>query len=306
MKKLLCLVENKKMKIIKAVQSHLWNNKYSECSKDGAIIKWLEAIPSAKTLVVPHGDGVCSIKPYDTFVNNYVTLVNGDDTAIVGAICSRQPHPLKNKMLYLPLDDDIFIHGLKYVLARDVANPNIPWKERESVAYWRGVLWDFRKPFVLGLHGFKHANVLGVRTPWGKVEVDLKHIDTRYNGYNGRPVPLCEHFEYKYLLIMDGFMVASNLQWVFGSGSVPILITNTKNEYWFKKFIKPDVNCVVIDPEHPNAAKNLRDKIQFLVDNDNIAEQIANNAKFLSEKIFTPQFQQQYLIEALKELGAFE
>lgn len=294
------------MKIIRAPQSHLWNNKYSECSKDGAIIKWLETIPNGKTLIIPHGDGICNTKPYDAFVDNYVTLVNGDDTAIVGTICSRHPHPLKNKMLYLPLDDDIFVHGLKYVLARDVENPNISWKERESVAYWRGVLWDFRKPFVLGLHGFKHANVLGVRTPWGKVEVDLKHIDTRFNGYDGRPVPLCEHFGYKYLLIMDGFMVASNLQWVFGSGSVPVLITNTKNEYWFKKFIKPDVNCVVIDPEHPDATKNLRDKIQFLVDNDHIAEQIANNAKFLSEKIFTPQFQQQYLMEALKELGAFE
>jgi hypothetical protein len=290
------------MEIIKPVQSHLWWNKYSECAKNGAIVQWLGSLKNCRyKLVLPHGDGLRADNARD-----YLSLIGQNSDAIVGVLVSQQPHPVTNKILYLPLDDETFQHGLKYIISRDAGDrADLQWEQRKPVAFWRGVPSVFRIPFVKQCYGCPNTDLLGVKTPWGNTEIGIQYFDPRYNGYDGRPVPFREHFEYKYLLIMDGFMVASNLQWVFGSGAVPILITHPDNEFWFKQYIQPDVNCVVVDPTDHNAGDILKAKIQYLVNHDDEAKKIAQQARLLADEIFSSRFQKSYLLKSLADFGMF-
>ena len=102
---------------------------------------------------------------------------------------------------------------------------------------------------------------------------------------------LSEHFNYKYILIIDGTCIASNHQWVFASGAVPIMITHPKNHYWFKKLLNPMINYVPVKYD----LSDLKEQINWLIQNDKQAEQIALNAKNFASVIFNPKFQRYYI-----------
>jgi hypothetical protein len=104
-------------------------------------------------------------------------------------------------------------------------------------------------------------------------------------------VPPEVHANYKYLFIVDGNCIASSHQWIFGSGSVPIMITHPNNEFWFKRYLKPMETYVPID----YSLCDLEEKIQWLVDNDDKARQIAKNALHFAKTILSPGFQRIHL-----------
>ena len=297
------------MKIIK-LSPHVdcWNNKHSRCSNTGYIMRFLHSIVSDVVLIVPHGDGltqkvVClsqkvTFPDYDRAETEYSKCKN----VAMAVLCSRKPYNVTLPLIHLPLDDDIFEFGLSHMLRAD--NVDLPWEERKSIAFWRGVAWPFRYAAIKELHDFPLADVKSVLTPWGKdsIEIDIKYFDKRYNGVNGRPVPLSEHMNFKYILIMDGRVIASALQWVFGSGAVPILITDPGNVFWFKEELKPDVNCVMVNPHDEAFGDTLRSTIRFLVENDEKAKEIAASARELSDRIFTPDFQRKYLLDQIAKI----
>ena len=292
------------MKIV-LLSPHLdfWNNKHSKFGKNGYILKYLYSISSNISLILPHGDGVmrgCEFPDYEKAEKIYGNL----EKVAMGVLCSREPHDMTIPLINLPLDDDIFEFGLDKVLRTEADNIDLPWEERKSVAYWRGVAWPFRQPAIKELYDFPFADVKPVLTPWASFRhmIDIKYFDKRYNGFNGRPVPLSEHMNYKYILIMDGRMIASALQWVFGSGSVPILITDPGNSYWFKDHLKDNVNCVMVNPQEEHFGDVLRDKITFLIENDDLAKEIAKSAKALADEIFSPEFQRKYIRDQLAVL----
>jgi len=178
---------------------------------------------------------------------------------------------------------------------------------------------NFRKEVVKELYGFEHSDVKFVVTPWSSPrdwgknqwsEEELKYYDRDVTVPNGssweayaRPYSIYHHMCYKYLIISDGFVIASNLQWIFGSGSVPVLITNKNNLYWFKKYLKP----YSFDGNNLNEAmyielndvSRLKETIQWLIDNDDIAKTIAENSLKFSEKVFSSEFQKNYILEEI-------
>ncbi len=282
-----------------------WNNKHSKCGNNGYIIQFLQSINSDVVLVIPHGDGMShdrgSFQDYDKVEKEY----GGRKNVAMALLCSRKPYNVTLPLIHLPLDDHIFEFGLAKILRDEVDNIDLPWEKRKNIAYWRGVSWPFRYAAIQELYGFPFANVKPVLTPWGKdsLGLDIKYYDERYNGINGRPVPLSEHMNFKYILIMDGYMIGSALQWVFGSGSVPILITDPGNNFWFKKYLKSEVNCVIVDPREEEFGDVLRSKINFLVQNDEKSKEIAKSARELSNDIFTPDFQRKYLIDQVENIA---
>ena len=90
---------------------------------------------------------------------------------------------------------------------------------------------------------------------------------------------------------MDGACIASNHQWVFGSGSVPVMVTHPDNEYWFREYLVPMVNYVPIKYD----LSNLIEQLEWLVSHDDEARSIAVAAKELSIRIFAPAFQREYI-----------
>jgi hypothetical protein len=107
-----------------------------------------------------------------------------------------------------------------------------------------------------------------------------------------------QHVENKYILIVDGNCIASAHQWVFGSGSVPIMITHPDNNYWFKDYLKPMVHYVPIAYD----LSDLQEKIQWLADHDEEAEQIAKNAMLFANTHFTPEFQRAYVDKEINRI----
>jgi hypothetical protein len=93
------------MKILFNSISDPWNNKYSKLSRNGSIIKYIQTIQSDDTLAIPWGDGLLEKNE-----NDYQGF---DKNIYLGILCSRMPFSVNNKLVYLPLDDDIFEFGLR-------------------------------------------------------------------------------------------------------------------------------------------------------------------------------------------------
>jgi hypothetical protein len=111
-------------------------------------------------------------------------------------------------------------------------------------------------------------------------------------------IGISDHYHSKYILIVDGNVIASAHQWVFGSGSVPIMITHPDNRYWFQQYLKPMKDYVPISYD----LSDLEEKIEWLVAHDEEAKQIAENALLFAATIFSSKFQKRYIDREVQRL----
>jgi hypothetical protein len=193
-------------------------------------------------------------------------------------------------IVLVPIDDDSFKYGVKPTLLKEVSL--IPWNEKKAIAYWRGHASGFpmpniRKKTVLKLIENANADVKFIK------EAVLE--DFTNPKYYADKVTTQEFLKYKYILIIDGTVIASSLQWTFASGSVPILVTHPNNNWWFKKYLIPMVHYVPVAYD----LSDIDSQIQWLIDNDDKAHHIARNAMQFSEEYLSTEFQQKYLTEQL-------
>ena len=282
-----------------------WNGPYSRCMVNGAIHNFVNSLIADTNIQVkiPMSDGFVDKYEYNRLrkeVKREPDALRIDDTndnSIVGMLCSRY---ITNKnALYLPLDDDTFEYGLKNVLS-NIHSP--AWDSRIAKVFWRGGTSGYDRPMstrvrvVDKLLNNSNADVRIVKNN------DPRNEDYIPDTHFGDRCGLDKHFQHKYILIVDGNCIASNHQWVFGSGAVPIMVTHPHNEYWFKKYLKPMVNYVPILYD----LSDINEKLQWLVDNDDKARIIAENAMKLSDTIFTPSFQRWYVQSELKRISMDE
>ena len=68
--------------------------------------------------------------------------------------------------------------------------------------------------------------------------------------------------------------------WCFAIGAVPVIISNAK--CWFSKFLIPFVNYVPVNYD----LSNLREFIDWLINNEDQSKNIADNALQFSKRIF--------------------
>ena len=194
------------------------------------------------------------------------------------------------EIVLLPLDDASFKYGVRNQLAKEVTF--IPWEEKKPLAFWRGSATGFPLP---------NSRVKTVIALKDNPNSDVKIINqSRLEDYPdealySEKVSIQEFLKYKYLLIIDGTVIASSLQWTFASGSVPVLITHPENNWWFKKYLIPMVHYVPIAYD----LSDLESQIQWLVDNDDKAREIAENAVKFSKEYLSAEAQQKYLAEEL-------
>jgi hypothetical protein len=279
-----------------------WANKYSTCTDNGPIVKFLATLPSEKTLAIPYGDGL--VEEADSASDSTTLYMGYQDNVILGVLTARPSKMITNPIVCLPLDDEIFEKGLQAVLERDIGIPLPRWQDRKPIVFWRGAVdlsMPLRQQVVRKLQGVSGTDVLVVRTPWSSPRdwlfekwEDVQDLyDSRLSN-NGRPIPLSEFVQHKYILIMDGRVIASSLQWVFGSGAVPILMTHPQNEFWFKEYLVPFVNYVPANPD------NVESVIKLLLADDALSQTIAKYAKELADRIFSPAFQRFHLQKKLE------
>jgi hypothetical protein len=283
-----------------------WAGQFSMCHSRGSIVNTVKQIinglEKSISLVVPMSDGYSTDPDYgvarkgrEEFENNIT-----QPDSIVGLLCTRN---FKDPRIFLmPLDDETFDEGVINVISKRTSLPN--WEDRKSIAYWRGCLSGGHAPtprtrLVWEMYDFPFADVKLTRVR----NLDPEHQgrllfseDTRfYDDEKG----LDEHVKYKYIFIVDGNCIASAHQWVFASGSVPLMVTHPDNEYWFKNYLKPGFHYMPIKYD----LSDLKETIEWLVNNDDKAKQIAENAMEFARIVFSSEFQHGYLMKEIKRVA---
>jgi len=281
-----------------------WNGFLSRCLSNGPIVSYVNKClqPYSTYSVFIQSDGIMSQSEYDRMIcslnrpdesntpeSMYSLLESQATKTIICMLCSRQLY--RHNLLLLPLDDHTFQYGLSNVLSE----LNLPlWKDRFNVAVWRGGSSGFDRPSIRmkvvdSLYTNKNADV---RFTYGGWPINDNIIPSEH--FKNR-MTIQEQVYYKYIFIIDGNCIASNHQWVFGTGSVPVMITHPDNNYWFKPYLKPMINYVPIEYD----LSDLDEKLEWLITHDDDAKNIAKNAIEMSNRIFTPEFQQLYIYESI-------
>jgi hypothetical protein len=278
-----------------------WDGKYSKFTKGGAIQRFIEAnTPSTTLAFIPICDGFVNDPPdmpRDTTGMNKLNFTKDDPRHqelksvkerakqkskrfIQCLLCTRNYSDPSTVLL--PFDDEIFEKGL------NLQGP--PWAHRKSMAFWRGGCSG--QPFIRQtvVEALRDQNVKLIKRWHGNRSLSEAHF--------GNEASIQEYMNYKYILVIDGGVIASSHMWVFGSGAVPILVSHPENNFWFNEWLLPGINCIHVGYDM-NA---LKDAIKFLVDNDDKAQEIAKRAKALADTIFTPKFQQEYLRQKLNPI----
>lgn len=286
----------------------LWDGLFSKLNKNGNIIKFInDNLPKDTIFAIPHSDGnikkkyteneaICEIKWEE--VQYYIDYTKSVNKIFILGLLSQIGNDEEGiNYLYLPLDDAIFENGIENYFPQEA----LPlWHERSNKLCWRGgcsgvtiiesdgAKSSLRINFVKTL--FDHPDAENVRlSNWWS---EGKNIDPKY--FADR-IHYTEFLKYKIFFIVDGNVIASNHMWGFASGCVPFLISNAK--CWFIPFIQPYVHYIPINYD----LSNLIEQIEFIQNNDAIAEQIAKNALAFSREYFSSEGQKKYLLEKLKE-----
>jgi len=286
-----------------------WAGLFSICKTDGAIIEFMkqtiDALPVNKKLVIPHADGfmdtrnyLCMIKDLDDL--NYVS--SPDD--VVGILCARNVND--KRFVLMPFDDESFERGVVKHLAEH--SSFVPWEDKKPLAFWRGspsggffptiryeVVQKSMESSCLDARFIRRVNPY-ILYKMGVLGYTFGLDD---NQYWSDEQTIQSHLEYKYILVIDGTCTASALQWVFASGSVPLIITHPGNEWWFKSHLKPMENYVPIEYD----LSDLMSKIEWLIDNDEEAKEIVDKALHLANTVLSSEFQKDYLRKEIERVS---
>jgi glycosyltransferase involved in cell wall biosynthesis len=267
----------------------LWCGAFSKATFDGNIVNfvtnYLKKINKSTILALYQSDGNIN----DEDINDSKDYITENDILIVGTLAQVVEDKRLN-YLYFPLDDCFFENGVNDYFQ------NIPlWNERKSIAYWRGASSgggkeSARYRVVEKLLDYDKADAK--ITPWGGWE-NGKGIP---DNYFGNRVHYTEFFKYKIFMIIDGNVIASNHMWGFATGCVPFIISNAK--CWFSEFLIPHVNYIPIQYD----LSDLKEKIEWVINNDSEAEKIAENALKFSREVFSSEFQKKYLMNKINHI----
>jgi hypothetical protein len=292
-----CVVFDNGIIIKTAKTANLWDGLFSVARTNGPIVHYIQnclkglAESGKNTLfVLPVSDG--NIRKAQ--IEEYVQLAKTQNkTLIVGTLGQVVEDPGIH-YFYMQLDDGFFKNGTAYYFK---PFSSYEWTILNPKAYWRGGcsgggLESVRSRTVKELLNYEYANVKFTR--WGNWE-NGKQIPSEYFGER---VDYKELLKYKIFLIIDGNVIASNHMWGFASGAVPFIISNAK--CWFSPLLEPFGNYIPIKYD----LSDLKENIEWVIENDDAAKMIAQNAVEFAERIFSSENQQQYIQAELLKLAS--
>jgi len=289
-----------------------WAGPFSTCSKSGAIINFMKEIinelPVDKRLIIPHADGFMNSRNYMCNIKDLVDLDSVSTSEdVVGVLCVRNISD--DRLVLMPFDDDSFELGVIQHVAQQ--SSFVAWEDKKPLAFWRGspsggFFPTIRYEVVLRSMNMSFLDARFIRKVDSyilyKMEVLGYTFGINDNQYWTNEETIQTHLQYKYILVIDGTCTASALQWVFASGSVPIVITHPDNNWWFKSYLKPMENYVPVEYD----LSDLSSKIEWLIENDDKALGIANGALDLARNVLSSEFQKEYLRKEIERVSAIK
>ena len=286
-----------------------WGGYFSTVLKNGLLIEYLSNLfkeleteyPQQKFLYfMPQSDGDIRLSEYyDIFTNDYMQYLRENGIKIlVGTVAQRFSCGFKDpnvEYVFLPQDDHIFQHGLRSHFIIE----NLPkWENRISQIIWRG---SGSRRSLGGVPTFKRREIVSKLID--NSAADVKFVDNWI--YPSDEVPqnwICDfttywHFcNYKMVLIVDGNGISSAHTWCFGIGAVPLLVTN--NTFWFSHLLVPFENYIPVKYD----LSDLEEKIEWVLENDEEAKNIAERAAAFAYRVFTPEYQSNYLCNRFRNI----
>ena len=277
----------------------LWSGLFSEVSKNGSVINFIKNnLPQNTVFVIPHSDG--NVKPNNnnneyndiewSEIQTYIDYAKSKNKTFILGVLSHIGKMEKGiNYLYIPLDDNLFENGINHVFSENT----IPsWNNRINELCWRGGCSgingnnSLRVNFVKKIFNYPGSQNVRLSNWWS----ENKNIPTEY--FADR-IHYTDFLKYKIFFIIDGNVTSSNYMWGFASGCVPFLISNSS--CWFSELIKPYEHYIPVNYD----LSNLIEQIEYIKNNDNVAEKIAKNALMFSQIHFSSAYQKKYLLENL-------
>lgn len=265
---------------------YMWNGWGSIAHHSGSMFRYILNVAASrpeKTMVVS-----CCSDDMFSIPEEYKKRAEEENAVLIAPIlCSFGP-TRRREYMYIPASDDFFNYNMYDVFSR----ARVPWEQKKPLAVWRG-----------GLSGEMlriNAAIFCKDVPY----TDVKLIDNWPRPeYNPQKTPelFAERIEawdqcmYKAVFWIDGNCIPSNVLWVFATGSVPVIISETY--YWFKDKIKPWVHYVPVKADFSDLAENVR----WIMENDDEARKIAENALEFCRTELTPEKQRQYIERTIDE-----
>ena len=198
----------------------------------------------------------------------------------------------------------------------------ISWLDKKNILIWRGTPSDAGNYKNFGLYNLNNW----IEKPRGKLcylsklypnLIDAKFINGKWDIKSEFPNPLDlpkiipltdkfllpkEHLTYKYQICLDGVTCTypSNV-WKLLSGSVTFK-QNSKYVMWFYKALKPWVHYIPIKHD----LSDLIEKINWAIEHDEEAKQIAENAQSFAKENLLEEHLMLYCYKVLKKYASLQ
>lgn len=215
---------------------------------------------------------------------------------------------LATKLVFQPgcNDSHINVHAIK----------RTPWKDRKTLAFFRGGATgpgttpqtnQRLKVAQLSKQWKNNGDHIldGGITSWNardktKIGGPLTFIQPRKLPFKkaGR-VPMQEWENYKYIIYIDGHSAAYRMSTQLFLGCLTLMVESPDHyDLWYYHLLQPFVHYVPVSAD----LSDLREKIQWCVDNDDKAEQIAKNAFDFYNQHLTKESMTKYLRDIMVRL----
>jgi hypothetical protein len=104
---------------------------------------------------------------------------------------------------------------------------------------------------------------------------DLGQINSEKNQHWIKPaITIAQHLDYKFILCLEGYDVASNLKWVMSSNSLAVMPEPTYESWFMEGRLVAGYHYVKIKDDY----SDLKEQLQYYIDHPDQAEEIARNA----------------------------
>jgi len=156
---------------------------------------------------------------------------------------------------------------------RHFLNPldKIPFRNKESKLFFRGDI--YRKP----------ARIEFFRRWADHPLCDLGDTNSSHpSEWSASIVPIPYHFRYRFILALEGYDVASSLQWIMASNCVPVMPRPTAETWLMHSRMQPGVHYVEISPDFSDVGE----KIEYYTSHLEEAEKIAMESKEWARQFF--------------------
>ena len=142
-------------------------------------------------------------------------------------------------------------------------NDPIPFEDKSDKAIFRGNCYQpHRQKFLEACYGLNNT------------DIGDTHKKAKGSLVYKKPIPIKDHFDYKFILSVEGNDVATNLKWIMNSNSL-CLMAKPKFETWFMEGkLIPNYHYILLKDDY----SDLPEKMAYYSSHIQEAKHIINNA----------------------------